>query len=117
MSTDQPELSDFAAVDAATAHEDALDGVGAAYAADETATASAPQQERENVCLNCGSDLEARTARVIGDNNGCVPACADEECRKDALGEIGLAHDSYRETARVAAAVRSSDRSVGDRDD
>ncbi len=109
MSTDQPELSDFGGVDAATPHEDALEGVGAAYVPREEATPSAPRQEPESICLNCGADVEPRIARVLGDNNGCIPVCAEPECRKDVIGD-GVNEHEYVETTRIVRAYRAESR-------
>lgn len=105
MSTDQPELSDFGGVDAAALHEETLDGVGAAYAPSESAAPSASQQQPENVCLHCGSSILPHVARVVGDNNGCVPACDD--CRGDFLSDEDLKRGNFAGTVALINKLRS----------
>jgi len=102
MSTDQPTLSelDSAADEGAALHEQTLGERGAAYAPSDNANASAPQQDPENECLNCGESIPSHIARVLGNNDGCVPACVS--CA-----------DGYDCTARVLKAVRSDQDGAG----
>lgn len=108
MSTDQPELSSFGADDTPALHEETLDGVGAAYTADDTAAASAAQQAPENRCLNCGASIDSKTARVVGDNNGCVRACV--ECRDDVLDDENYERGNFSGTVAVVHHLRSMER-------
>jgi len=96
MSTEQPTIDEFgdAQPPAATQRREALSGRGAAYRPSDDERSQTPATAPENCCLNCGSDISSKTARVIGDNDGCVPGC------------VGCV-DLYRTTAQVVAAIRN----------
>jgi len=66
MSTEQPALTDF------VAEQEPQDTAEREPAVVDTTPAyGQPEQE----CLECGSDVPDGIARVMGDNDGCVPAC------------------------------------------
>lgn len=72
MSTDQVTLAD--AVETAATDEDPQGETNTA-ARDAAATPLWSRAD-ENQCQNCGYQLTTREARVLGDNDGCVPQCA-----------------------------------------
>lgn len=79
MSTDshQGTLSDV--IDSAVDRQrsEALERYDGAIYGAPTGTEMAPGAD-ENCCRNCERELSASQARVVGDNDGCVPQC--DEC-------------------------------------
>lgn len=63
--------------------------------------------EPENECRNCGADIDSQTARLVGDNDGCVKGCVD--CREQVLDEHQVARDEYTNTLRLALYLRKQD--------
>ena len=94
----QPTIQDYASLDP---HEIKLAGEGAQYGTATTESTEPPQRGAEGVCLNCGADIPTRIGRVVGDNDGCVPACAAPECREDVLDDHQLRNDQYKDTVRL----------------
>lgn len=70
MSVDQPTLTDFAGMDDAQPTDEPEPAHG-----DVTPAYGTPEQE----CLNpgCRNDVPDGVARVMGDNDGCVPGCPE----------------------------------------
>jgi len=94
----QPTLDAF---DTVSPHERALAGEGAQYGTTTSDATETPQRGAEGVCRNCGADIPARIGRVVGDNDGCVPACGEPECRADVLDQHQLDNDEYQDTVRL----------------
>lgn len=99
---DQPTLGSFASTP--SPHEERLDGVGAEYVGADDATPAQRPHAAENQCRNCGSSIRSHVARVVGDNDGCVPYCA--ECRGDVLDEHQLGRGEYESTVRLVYYLR-----------
>ena len=110
MSTDQPTLDAF---DTASPHEQRLAGEGAQYGTATTEATDAPQRGAEGVCRNCGADIPARIGRVVGDNDGCVPACGEPTCREDVLDDHQLRNDQYQDTVRLNLYLLNEKRGAG----
>lgn len=58
-----------------------------------------PRDPPTRTCKNCGSDVEAGLARVMGNNNGNIPACSD--CT---VNPHGMSYESDVAAARNAVA-------------
>lgn len=91
MSTERPTLSDFTQKKTpAERQQERIDErreeileEGGNYG--RYATGSEPDTSPKAVCLCCGRDLTAATARVVGDNEGNVRAC--DQCWTSVGGE------------------------------
>jgi hypothetical protein len=104
MSSTQPTLQDFGAEQRAQRRRErrreiilAEGGVYGRQRSDE----HDPTQP-EGVCLHCGTPMPRAVRRVLGDNNGNVPCCAD--CR------VGTGNEPYE---RHASAVRAYQNDLG----
>lgn len=93
---EQPTLDAF---DTVRPHERRLADEGARYGTRGSESTDAPQRRPERVCLNCGADISKRVARVVGDNDDCVPAC--EQCRGDVLSQDQMDSQEYQDTLRL----------------
>lgn len=104
---EQPTLDVFDIDEQVDPHEEALANRGAAYRPERGDDNWSRPPEDE--CLNCGRDVSPQIARVLGDNNGCIPGCASPECRKQVIDDGVLSEDSHQVTARVVRTIRSND--------
>lgn len=113
MSTDRPTLGDFCSngESPGALHKQTLADAGAVYTADATPAPTAPQQAPQNACHNCGHDVPSHVARVVGDNNGCVPAC--DHCRSDVLSDEDLLRGNHSTTVALVHRVRGEMRGDG----
>jgi len=101
MSTEQPELSAFS--DEQDLHEQVLAESEREFGASGEALMQSSEPER--VCRNCGTDVPAKIARVVGDNTGCVPGC--KHCRDDVIDDEHLDVASYTQTTRIVRELRN----------
>lgn len=75
MSSEQASLSDVADLSADKSER------GAVYGRKSPVRPESRGVRRK--CLECGNDVPGHVARVMGDNNECVPACP--ECSEQAV--------------------------------
>jgi hypothetical protein len=80
-------------------HEERLDGVGAEYVGDDAAMTPRRSHGAENTCLNCERPIDSYVARTVGDNSGCVEACA--KCRHEVLSDRLLTRERFESTMRL----------------
>jgi len=105
---EQPTLDAF---DTRSPAELTLEGTGAQYRGVTARDAAAATATPEKVCRNCGEPVPSTIARVLGDNDGCVPACP--HCRADVLDEEDLDRGNHGQYARLLKMVRGSETGIG----
>lgn len=97
MSTEPSTLSDFSDE---TGEETAREFDGAMYGRTRDADAFEPKQT-SHICKHCESDVAPFVARVVGDNDDCVPVCSkcavrDDRSTSDEFDSTTRAVKSYR---------------------
>jgi len=101
MSSTQPTLNDFGAEERAQRRRERrrelILAKGGVYGRQQQSTHTRAQ--KEGVCENCGTPMPQLVQRVLGDNNGRVPCCAD--CR------VGNGNEPYERHGTAIRAFRN----------